>query len=359
MSPIYFAQIREDSRIERRIAKERAIRRPVVVASGGCTALSLLTDDCEQVMAVDANPAQMAVVALRIAALMQLERDEHLKFIGEIDASPAERLAWFAKVSPSLSPVVRAFWQANEQAIVSGFNGCGVTEAFYREVGNVLRNSWIGDKGWNALLSTDNLDEQVALADQLFPRQRWRALLCDILSKTAHLRFFPPFMFANVGEHDFGNYFADRFDFALQARPMAGNYFVSQLLWGRYLPQHADGLPPYLTVEGYAEAQRNAHKLVLVTGSLQESLDPGGNHDGYFLSNIWDWAVPDDRERIGQAVLRSASSEATVFWRHMLSLTPSPAVLTHRLVVDVEASRRALQDERALLYQSVVVARLS
>ncbi len=55
MSDLHFAQIREDSWIEREIADAERPQRIVAVASGGCTALSLLDDEVEEVIAVDAS----------------------------------------------------------------------------------------------------------------------------------------------------------------------------------------------------------------------------------------------------------------------------------------------------------------
>src|SRR5262245_47157465 len=98
MAEVHFAQIREDGRLERRLAVRHRPARIVCVASGGCTALSLLSDGVEAVHAVDANPAQCALVELRKAAIAALDRDGYLAFIGE---RPAEdRPAVYARLAP-------------------------------------------------------------------------------------------------------------------------------------------------------------------------------------------------------------------------------------------------------------------
>lgn len=75
------SQVREDAAIELQVIEQLAQQqehplRVLLVASGGCTALSLLASpDVAQVEAVDLNPAQLHLVELRspcIAAFIAL-----------------------------------------------------------------------------------------------------------------------------------------------------------------------------------------------------------------------------------------------------------------------------------------------
>jgi S-adenosylmethionine:diacylglycerol 3-amino-3-carboxypropyl transferase len=83
MSEVFFAQIREDGRVERHVRDTARARRIVCVGSGGCTALSLLDDGVERVFAVDQSPAQCSLIELRKAAMSELGREAYLAFIGE------------------------------------------------------------------------------------------------------------------------------------------------------------------------------------------------------------------------------------------------------------------------------------
>ena len=53
------------------------------IASAGDNALALLTLDPQEVLAVDLSPAQLACVALRVAAFETLDHDELLAFLRE------------------------------------------------------------------------------------------------------------------------------------------------------------------------------------------------------------------------------------------------------------------------------------
>ncbi|MEP0833323.1 BtaA family protein [Microcoleus sp. AS-A8] len=70
-SEIAFSQVREDPKIELRVIEQLQERqghplRVLLVASGGCMALSLLASSAvAQIEAVDLNPAQLHLVELR------------------------------------------------------------------------------------------------------------------------------------------------------------------------------------------------------------------------------------------------------------------------------------------------------
>src|SRR5262245_30124436 len=124
---IYFAQIREDGRLERSLVARRKPSRIVCIGSGGCTALSLLGDDVEIVHCVDSNPAQCALVELKKAAISRLDRESFLAFIGERPAADRTRL-YRSRLRDALPRYAQEHWDAHEQDIDLGINHCGATE---------------------------------------------------------------------------------------------------------------------------------------------------------------------------------------------------------------------------------------
>ena len=79
---LYFAQVREDPRLEIEALDPGPADSIVVVGSGGCTALSLLAAGTRQVTAVDVNRAQNHLIELKVSALTVLSRAESLAFLG-------------------------------------------------------------------------------------------------------------------------------------------------------------------------------------------------------------------------------------------------------------------------------------
>jgi len=139
-SEIAFSQVREDPRIELRVIQELAKRqqplRVLLVASGGCTALSLLSNPAiSKIEAVDLNPAQLHLIELRRQALLHLSLDDQLQLIGaDKSASDRDRLSIYDSFSSNLPVSTKAFWDARPEQIEFGVNRVGRFEQLFRQL---------------------------------------------------------------------------------------------------------------------------------------------------------------------------------------------------------------------------------
>jgi S-adenosylmethionine-diacylglycerol 3-amino-3-carboxypropyl transferase len=79
--PVAFAQVREDPRLDIALARQVEARTAFLIASGGCTlaALTALTG-IQRFAALDANPAQVALARLKVAALDLARSDRRALF---------------------------------------------------------------------------------------------------------------------------------------------------------------------------------------------------------------------------------------------------------------------------------------
>src|SRR5438132_14156313 len=62
------------------------------IASAGDNSLALLTRDPDRVIALDLSPAQLACLALRVAAYRELSHPELLELVGSRESRRRERL---------------------------------------------------------------------------------------------------------------------------------------------------------------------------------------------------------------------------------------------------------------------------
>jgi S-adenosylmethionine-diacylglycerol 3-amino-3-carboxypropyl transferase len=159
-----------------------------------------------------------------------------------------------------------------------------------------------------------------------------------------------------VGEHHFGDFFWERFRDALSRRSQHDNYFLHQAVFGRYLLDRPRGTPHYLSIEGYAEAKRNAHKLTVHVASLDAFLPAQREVDAVFLSNVFDWAPPNVQEEIAEHAVASLARGGTLLFRHMLADPALPESVKQSTRIDEEWSRELGALERSLLYRRVIVA---
>jgi S-adenosylmethionine:diacylglycerol 3-amino-3-carboxypropyl transferase len=352
MPEIYFAQSREDSLVERTIAAQRQPRRIACIASGGCTALSLLADGVERVYAIDSNIAQCALVELKKEALRALDRRAYLAFVGESGAD--DRLPTYRRIASALPVYARAFWDGHEAAIAMGINQCGATERFYRFVGGSLRKGVCGDRIFQELLDCGTLPRQRALYERHFTTDAWKSALRVLLARTTHLLFFPAFMLAGAAEGDMSVFFARQFEKEVQGKLLGSNYFLSQIVFSAYRFGQPEGAPHYLSEDGYEAARRNIDALAVVPGTLQEFLPQTRGIDAFFLSNVFDSAAPEARERIGAGVLEAASARAAVLYRHRLVTPALPDFFVRRFRTRAAGNTRLLHLERSMQYQQVV-----
>lgn len=353
MSDLYFSQIREDSLVEREISSIAKPNKVLVIGSGGCTAFSILNDSVNQVRCVDVNPAQCALIELKKIAIQHYSLKEFLAFIGE--SACENRFKMYENVAKDLPNYARMYWENHRHEIEMGINHCGVNERFYRFIGkNVSRNIY-DESVWLELFSAKNVREQQEFYEKYLTTAKWRTAIKILLSKTTHLQFFPGFMFANASENDFGNFFLSQFEKEVKTKPIYNNYFLSQILFSSYLYGKSEGVPLYLSEEGYELAKRNSHKLSIHVGSIQEILNKENSIDAFYLSNIFDWADEEGKKGICNKILQAKSEKAVVLFRNMLSTSQLPASFMEHFTPDEELSKRCEGLDRSLLYQKITV----
>jgi len=353
VSNIYFSQIREDSLVEREISSIVNPKKVLVVGSGGCTALSILNDFVDRVLCIDINPAQCALIELKKAGIQYFSLDEFLAFIGE---SPCEnRVEMYKVLAEDLPDYAKEFWDKHLHEIEVGINRCGINERFYRFIGeNICRNIY-DESVWKELFSAKTLEEQQAFYEKYLTTQEWKTAVKILLSKTSHLLFFPHFMFANASENDFGHFFMNQFEKEVKTKPIHNNYFLSQIILSSYLEDEHEGVPFYLSKEGFESAKRNSHKLTIHLNSIQAFLMKENSIDAFYLSNVFDWADVNGKEEICNGILQAKSKNAFVLFRNMLSTSQFPAFFMKQFMYDEELSKLSELLERSMLYQKITV----
>ena len=89
---LFFAMVREDSRLDVEHLAPTDDDEVVCVGSGGCTALSLLAAGARRVWSVDLNRTQHHVVELKLAALRALPWRVAAAFLGAVPMAGDDRM---------------------------------------------------------------------------------------------------------------------------------------------------------------------------------------------------------------------------------------------------------------------------
>ncbi|CAN1211964.1 DUF3419 domain-containing protein [Tumidithrix helvetica PCC 7403] len=351
VSEIAFSQVREDPRIELRVIQELAKRqqslRVLLVASGGCTALSLLASPAiAKIEAVDLNPAQLHLVELRRQALCHLSLDEQLQLIcADLSASDRDRLRIYANLRAYLPPIAQAFWDARQDQIAFGVNRLGRFEQLFRELAEKF--------AWNGI---EPLKEPLAAIHH----PQWRELFEQVFERSKLVQTFGEAAVNYSMDRSFGEHFADVFAQALQRFIPKENYFLTQVWGDRYTTNLAgEGVPLYLQ----ASAQRDirafgTERLQLHQGAFADRLQQLATVEGFDLiqfSNISDWMPLDDLHQMLTDAVACLKPGGAIIGRRLNGDLNLAAFMAEHIAVDRALSRELLESDRSFFYREVVV----
>ncbi|MBD2461089.1 DUF3419 family protein [Oscillatoria sp. FACHB-1407] len=363
ISEIAFSQVREDPRVELSLVDYLAERqnhplRVLLVASGGCTALSLLVSPAiAQVEAVDLNPAQLHLVELRRHALVHLSLEDQLQLIGadclsdpptlhqgELPFAPTHRRQeLYDKLRPWLPEATRVFWDVRPEQIAFGVNRVGRFEALFRELAQAF--------------AAEGLDplNQPAIA---LTSPRWKPLFEKVFERNKLARIFGEAAVNYSMDRSFGEHFADVFAQALRSKNPAQNYFVTQV-WGDRYTTGKQGLPLYLQAPAQLMIRHlGVERLRLHQGALADvmtQLAQTAPFDLIQLSNISDWMPVAELHKLLAIATGCLNSGGALLGRRLNGDHHLANVMAEHVRVNAELSQQLQQAERSYFYREVVV----
>ena len=346
---LFFAQVREDPRIELEALDVRPTDTVVVVSSGGCTALSLLAAGAGRVVAVDLNATQNHLVELKAAALAQLGPTEAVAFLGGSEATSSWRLATYDRLRDHLSSFAAAYWDDRRSNIAGGVLSAGVSERFIGVIVAVIRFAIHRPSRIRRLLACRSLSEQKQLYEREWNNRRWRLLFKVLLNRAVFRRTYDPAFFRNVDNPSFPDHFHQLMEHVLVDVPVADNYFVHHMLTGSYPHGEPDGLPPYLQTTGAATAGGALDRLTLVDGSYLAYLRtcPTGSVDAFTLSNICEWLDARQLDELFAEIVRTAAPGARLLFRNFVGWTEVPPRWQEAVVEDRARGEKLIAGDRS------------
>lgn len=353
---VLYAQCWEDPEVGRAALAIRPGDTVLCITSGGCKALAYLLDDPARVIAVDANPAQAHLLALKSAALAALDHEALLAFVGARGARANHSL--YAQVRPALGAVARAFWDARQPLLAAGLLDAGRFEGYVRLI-----------RTWLRRLVGRSAMERVRLSSDAAARARWcerhwqrgavRWLTEGLLSRRTMSALFTPSFFTWVDpDLRFGRHFRGKVERALVDPHIHSGSFLSWIWLGRY--PEGGALPAWLRSEHQATLRERLHRVQAVTGDLGHALDAlaPGSVAAFDFSNVFEWMPPEAHADLLRRALRVAAPGARMVGCNLLVPRGVPEAFAPWIEHDAEASRRLSARDQAFLYERTVVARV-
>lgn len=315
-NPIQFAVVREDPRLEQDVFSRYPARRPLLIASGGCTALTLqaLFPDAEFTL-VDPNAAQIQHVKVKMHALRE--------------ANPSLRNSLFNVESDD----------------PEGLNECGNFESLFRGLRRMLHDLVLPYEGWRRFFTpSGGIDD---IGTEIFGNPYWTVAFEMFFGDSLLETMFGPDATQHAEARSYPAYFRGVFERGLQRPDAIDNRFLQHVFLGHYMNRSAC-LPSYLAMPA------TTYRFRFVEGFLDDGVDLGA-HDFVGLSNILDWMAPAAVDALLDKVAAEVRPGAVVMWRQLNNARDLAARLRPAFEFDDDWCRALQQRDRSLFYSSIHV----
>lgn len=307
---IKFAVVREDPDVEHALCLHTKAERVLVVASGGCTALTL----------------KYRVPGLAVTAF---------------DFSPAQLAHLGEKRDAVARGDLRALSVGNDSP--DALNQRGEFESLFRTLRRFLEELVAPPGSFARYFGADTgAADRRALVEQWRANRYWPVAFSLAFHDAFLNTMFGPAATQHAEPGSYPGYFQRAFERGLLRDDGAANPFLSHVLLGTYLPGHAPD---------YVRAGR-ALDVEVVHGQLPDV--PGlGRFDLVSLSNVFDWSDDALVERWGQS-LRALRPGAAIVIRQ-LNNRRDVARLLPGFEWDFPLGDDLLSRDRSLFYERILV----
>ncbi len=286
------------------------------IASAGDNTLSLLTANPREIIAIDFCQAQLAVVALKIAAFKVLSYEELLTFLGiGTPKSSNARLATYERLRPELATQYRQFFDKRPELIVNGIITSGKLERYFAMFRKVILPLAHSKKTVNALFENRSRSERQEFFERQWNTVRYQLAFKLFFGKTTMALIGREASFFKEASGSLSNFLARASHAALTEGTPSSNHYLHFILTGNY----GSVLPHYLRRENFEIIRSNLDRVVLLEGSLQKILEqlPSDSIDAFNLSDVFEYMTEDNCEIISHSINRVARRGGRIAYWNM------------------------------------------
>lgn len=353
---VVYSNVWEDPELNRLSLKVKPGQNVLSITSGGCNSLSLLLEDPGKLISIDLNPAQLAMLEFKRAAIMELEYDEFIDALGtpflfKPAKAPEYRIELYNRIKKHMPAYATQFWDEHQHQIRDGIMMCGKVEKFFK-IYRTLLGFLYGKDELMSLFKADNLEKQREVYAS-FRKKRWNALHRLLLNRGVLSLVKGAHSFAQVDFEDFAGNLNQKRTLGMTRFFNPDNYFMCLLMLGGHY--HEKGMSPYLLRENFPKLKNNIGRLEIFMGTIGDVLkkDGPGSYDRFNLSNIFEWMTNEVFNGIMREVIDLARPGSRMAWRYTFARPRElDAQNLDRLVYEPELSDELFKIDRAFIYES-------
>jgi len=362
---LVYNQIWEDPVVDLEALRIGKQSRLLAISSGGCNILNYLLADPAEIVAVDLNPAHIALTRLKLAAVRHLPDHATFYRLFGSGADPEAYRIYRDHLQPHLDDDTRAFWEGRTPLgkrrlsyFAEGLYRHGMMGRFIGFL-HMLARMTGGDP--KRMLEATSIEEQVRLFEEwIAPAFDSRAIraLCGLPAMLYSLGI-PPAQFDALrhdAEGDLARLYLERLRRLACEFPLEENYFAWQAFGRRYGVSAQGPMPDYLRERSFATLAQRVGRVRTELASVTEFLgsEPPRSMDRYVLLDAQDWMSPDQLARLWHEIDRTARPDARVIFRTAGRASPleqalPPTLLTHWRA-ELELAATLFRRDRSAIY---------
>ena len=354
-SALLYSQCWEDVDVARTALNIRPGDTVVAIAAAGDNVLALLQDDPRQVLAVDVNAAQSALLELKRAAVGNFADATALDaFLGAAPSST--RTAGYENIRPRLTPPALRYWDANLPMIEAGVIHTGRFERYVAHFRRAVLPFVPGRRAVRDMLVATDLEAQRRTYRERWNSRRWRMLFRVFFSQALLRRFGrDPAFFAHCEIDDVGAHYLARAEHALTNVPIRTNPYLTYMLSGRF--GGGRQRPDYLRPEAQPVIRQRIDRIALETASLDAVLRalPSRSVGAFYLSDIFELSSAEDYATSLAEIARVGRVGARICYWNNLVRRGRPEALAGELDSHADEARSLHLRDRAFLYSRLVI----
>ncbi|MEO0464456.1 MAG: DUF3419 family protein [Pseudomonadota bacterium] len=340
---IRYAQLWEDGEVLVSAMGPRPGARLLSIASAGDNAIALLLSDPAEVIAADLSKAQLACLALRIAAWPILDHSELMELLGVVASE--RRGALLDRVLADCDANTAQFWHSQRAEVVAhGAGAIGKFERYFRLFRTRLL-PWVHSR--QTVASVFEPRAPAARAEFLAKRWknwRWRLLLKAFFSRRAMGAMGRDPAFFDHVEGSVSAHVARRIEHAFVANDPVSNPYLRWILTGA----HGPVLPIAWRPENHAIIAERIGRITLHHGPLEEAAS--GGVDGWNLSDIFEYMSPENFARSYGAIIAASNPGARLVYWNMMAPRSMPDEFADRVLVRADLAAPLAARDQAFFY---------
>ncbi len=320
----------------------------LVITSAGCNAIDYALAGPRRVYAVDVNPAQNALLELKLAGIRALPYEDFFRIFGT-GQHPDFSALYASALREQLSAPARGFWDArhgwfSDRARAKSFYFRGLSGTFARGFRAYCALRPQLKDALNELLAAPDLKTQQAFYDREVVPRLWHPGIDWTLSQPLALTLLG----VPGTQHDelkrlhprgVAGFVRDALDYVCRELPLATNYFWQLYVRGHYTPECC---PEYLKRDNFLRlAAGDADRIEVHTSNVAGFLQGHrGDISKFVLLDHMDWMNEADLAEEWGLIMSRARPGARVIFR---SAHVEPWYLK-RLRVPYHGERMALRN---------------